>query len=455
MRVLWAAGLLFLHPGVPRPAPWDLAITHAAILDVHTGHVLKDRTVLIRDGVIGAIERGGKLPSAQRVVDARGHLLTPGLIDVHLHTFLILPDSLVMDPDSIESYRRVFAEIYLPYGVTTVRDAGSSERWMPMLLKWMERTPSAPDFYPVGAQLVSPERGRVPATQQVEVADSVAGAAKVREYYGLGIRNIKLYWRLREPGFKGALYEAERLGMNVTGHIDLQVMTIDQALDLGLRNLEHVHPFAYSVMTEAGFDSSLAQFPKNLGIKPPPFPPTAIYMNVPELWNYLGPENARLLALIARIKALDVSVTPTLHVFAQRYGLAYFESTPRDSTENTSVWTAQQRARAIAGYKIMASYVRRMYQDGIRMNLGTDAHDAGRAALSEMLLLHDAGVPMWAVFRIATIDSAQDIGHGAEYGSIEVGKRANLILFEGNPLHRPADLLGNKTVIKDGVIWGN
>jgi len=70
-----------------------------------------------------------------------------------------------------------------------------------------------------------------------------------------------------------------------------------------------------------------------------------------------------------------------------------------------------------------------------------------------MLLLQDAGIPMRGVFKIATLDSAEDIGYGAEYGSIEVGKRANVILFEGNPLENPRDLLAGKTVIKDGVVW--
>jgi len=436
--------------------PIDLAIVHASVLDVRAGRVERDRTILVRDGIIVSVfpSTATKL-SAKLVINAHGHLLTPGLIDAHLHTFLVLPDSLTMQADSIEAYRRVFAETYLPYGVIAVRDVGSSERWMPMLLKWMERTPSAPDFYPSGAQIISPESGRTPLAHQIVVTDSAAAATKVREYYALGIRNIKLYWRLREPEFKGALFEAQRLGMNLTGHIDQQVMTIDRALDLGLRNFEHIHTFAYSVMTDAGFDSVMAQVPTTLGIRPPAFPPTALYMNVPELWNYLGPNNPRVLALLARIKVANASVTPTLHVLAQRLGLAYFQSTPRDSTENTAVWTALQRARTIAGYRVMASYVRRMYEDSIPMNLGTDAHDAGKAALSEMLLLHDAGIPMAAVFRIATLDTAQDIGHGSEYGSIDVGKRADLILFDGDPLTRPTDLLGTKTVIKDGVVWSD
>lgn len=103
----------------------------------------------------------------------------------------------------------------------------------------------------------------------------------------------------------------------------------------------------------------------------------------------------------------------------------------------------------------MASYVKRAYDVGVRLDLGTDSQDPGKAVLSEMLLLHDAGIPMEGVFRIATLNSAEDIGQGAQYGAVEPGRRADLVLFEGDPMLRPADLLGAKIVIKDGVVWGS
>ncbi len=102
----------------------------------------------------------------------------------------------------------------------------------------------------------------------------------------------------------------------------------------------------------------------------------------------------------------------------------------------------------------MASYVKRAYDAGVRLNIGTDTAEPGKSVLSEMLLLHEAGIPMTGVFRIATLDSARGIGQEAEYGSIAPGKRANLVLFEGNPLTTPRDLLGGKTTIKDGVAYG-
>ena len=54
---------------------------------------------------------------------------------------------LSMAPDSIASYRQTLSSLYLPYGVVAVRDVGSEERVMPLLLAWMKRSPDAPDFF--------------------------------------------------------------------------------------------------------------------------------------------------------------------------------------------------------------------------------------------------------------------------------------------------------------------
>ena len=451
------------------PPTIDLVITHALVLDVRTGNVLPDRAVLIDHGVITRVARGSgaTLPPAARIIDARGRLLTPAFVDSHFHTGFVFADSitatgggithLIMDPDSIEAYRRVVAKLYLPYGVTVVRDVGSAEQDLPMLIAWMNPSPHAPDFYPVGAQLVSPESGRVSPPFQAALADSQAAARKVAEYYKLGIRNIKLYWRLREPEFKAALYEAQKLGMDVTGHVDQRVMTIGRALDLGLRNYEHMFTLALSVLTDGELDSLYAGVPEHLGVTRE----TAsrvhglFFLITMEFWNYIGRDNPRMLALIEKFKADSASLTPTLHVIAQRLGLTYFTSPPRGPFEDASAFTPRQRERALDGYRIMVTYLIRLYQEGIRLNLGTDTHDPGQAGLSEMLLLHDAGIPMAAVFKIATLTSAQDIGQEARYGTIEAGKRADLILFDRNPLKDPRGLLGPKTVIKDGVVWSN
>ncbi len=355
-----------------------------------------------------------------------------------------------MSPDSIRTYQRYMASLYLPYGVTAVRDVGSEERVMPLLLAWVKRTPTAPDYYPVGADLISPDPNHIPAPWQIEVADSAAAAAKVREYYALGIRNIKLYWRLREPAFKGGLLEAQRLGMNVTAHVDFNIVAADRALSLGLRNFEHVLAWLPLALPQRAIDSIYQDVGRRVRTADGQFA-GFFYLAVPEEWNAVGANNPRLADFIGSLKQADASVTPTLHVFAQRLGLTWFTSAARDFNEDASHFSTSDRARAIAGYRIMASYVKRLHDAGVRLNIGTDTPDPGKSVLSEMLLLHDAGIPMGDVFRIATLETAADIGHGSDLGAIEPGRRADMVLFSGTPLTRPRDLLGPKLVIKDGA----
>lgn len=445
----------------------DLAITHATLLDVRSGRTVPETTVLAAHGlIVGVFPGGDRIPDhrSAQTINARGRLLTPGFIDAHLHTHLIFGDStttagavnarLVMQSDSIASYRRTLAQTYLPYGVTAVRDVGSDEQYLPMLLAWTTPSASAPDFYPSGAYLVSPESGRKPVAFGVAVADSAGAVAKVQQYYKLGIRNIKLYWRLQPPAFHAALVEAQRLGMNVTAHVDEQVLTIDQAINMGVRNLEHIHVFAMSVMPEKEVDAFYDALPVTLpGLTQQS--PGVFYAGIPEFWNHLGPDDSRVVALIDRLKTDTVGVTPTLHVFAGPLGLSYFTARSWRAQDVTTGFTPGQRARAIAGYRIMASYVKRMYEAGVPLRVGTDALDPGKSLLSELLLLHDAGIPMSGVLRIATLETAEGIGHAGEYGSIEVGKRADMILFDRSPLTDPQGLVGPKLVIKDGTIWAH
>jgi imidazolonepropionase-like amidohydrolase len=94
-----------------------------------------------------------------------------------------------------------------------------------------------------------------------------------------------------------------------------------------------------------------------------------------------------------------------------------------------------------------------MHERGIRLTVGTDWLDPGKAALSEMLLLHDLGIPMPDVIRIATLNGAEAIGVEDSVGSVEPGKRANLVVLPGNTLEQPESLLADKIVIKDGRVW--
>ncbi|HEX6159601.1 MAG TPA: amidohydrolase, partial [Thermoanaerobaculia bacterium] len=85
-----------------------LAITGVTVVDVRSGTLLPDRTVVVEQGRIRAIGTTVPLPDATRVIDGRGKYLLPALWDMHAHVFAISP---LLD-----------LPLYLAFGVTNVRD---------------------------------------------------------------------------------------------------------------------------------------------------------------------------------------------------------------------------------------------------------------------------------------------------------------------------------------------
>jgi hypothetical protein len=450
-------------PGRLDAAEHDLVVTGADLFQPERLAALPGQTVIVDGGIITAVGADDSLGQTRgrTRIDAAGRLLTPGFIDVHHHLSMALGDSiapgggeithLVMEPDSIAAYRRRWAALYLPYGVTAVRGAGDAEKNIPLMVAWMKPDPAAPDFHPCGAALISKEEGKVPYEGHVALADPAAAREKVEQYYDLGFRHIKLYWRLRQPEFDAALDEALTLDMNAFGHIDYKIVSIDHALDRGLRDFEH----AFTLMVDAMNQEDFGPMWAGPWLSKAQERGTGVYfIYATEVCNTVGVDNSRLTALIERLHEEHATVTPTLHIYAQRLGLTYFTTPSRGTFDDMSGLSPDELERARKGYAVLARAVKDLFDAGVPLNLGTDAADPGKAALSELLLLNAAGIPMPHVLRIATLNSARAIDHEDLYGRIQPGKHANFILFEKNPLDDPHNLLSGKTVVKDGVEWG-
>lgn len=438
----------------------DLVVTGADLFHPERLAALPGQTIIVDGGIITAVGADDSLGQTRgrTRIDAAGRLLTPGFIDVHHHLSMVLGDSiapgggaithLVMEPDSIAAYRVRWSRQYLPYGVTAVRGAGDAEKNIPLMVAWMKPDPAAPDFYPCGSALISKDEGKVPYEGHVALADPAAAREKVEQYYDLGFRHIKLYWRLRRPEFDAALDEALALDMNVFGHIDYKIVSIEHALDQGLRDFEHAFTLMVDVMDEKDFGPMWAGPWLSKAQKRG----TGLYfIYATEVCNTVGMDNPRLAELIERLREAHATVTPTLHVYAQRLGLTYFTTPSQGAFDDMSGLSPDELERARKGYAALARAVKDLFDAGIPLNLGTDTPDPGKAALSELLLLSAAGIPMPYVLRIATLNSARAIDHEDLYGRVAPGKRADFILFEKSPLDEPRNLLSEKTVVKDGV----
>lgn len=425
----------------------QMVIINAFLYNVNTGKVDKNMSVFIKDGFITKISRTNSSDfTLKNSIDAQEKLLTPSFIDVHNHLNFVFGDTTeITNPDEFQISKQQITEQYMPYGVTAIRSAGGREPHIPMEQSWMKsnHNPDFIDYYPTGGALVSLD---TKFYNHIYVEDTIDVSSKIKEYHNLGIRHIKVYSLIGETELGTAVKTAEALDMNIFGHIESSMVSIEKATKLGLKNFEHAKTLFLEIIRKYEAASI------DISSLPPDDQENWRYREY-EIFNLIGVNDTLMLDLIDLLKEHNVSITPTLHLYAHPIGLSNPAIKIALRPEDKLNWPKEKLDSAKKGYNVLASLVYNLYKNGITLNTGSDTYEPGKTILSEMLLLNDLGIPMNDVFKIATINSARSIHMEKSYGSIEVGKKANMVLFDKNPLLNPENLLSNKTIIKDGFEW--
>ena len=100
-------------------------------------------------------------------------------------------------------------------------------------------------------------------------------------------------------------------------------------------------------------------------------------------------------------------------------------------------------------------YAKQLFDKGIKLRIGTDCANGGKAMISEQLLLSENEFSIPAILQISTINGATALGLETKYGSIKKGKKADILIWEKNPFDNYKNFLTHKTIIKDGVVLEN
>lgn len=431
-----------------RPIKYDLVIKDASIFDSQSGTVLKNRTILVNAGIIEDITDSQNSFSAKEIIEANGKLVTPGFIDTHIHPTDVFGDYAAapeyLAEDSLEIYRKRLSDTYLPYGVTTAMIMGQPEKWLEPILNWSKNpSPSDIDIFTVGGALISKEP-RDPYIAHITVESPLAAKQKVLNYYNKGIRHIKLYWRLRKPEFEAAFKTADSLGMKVYGHIDQNVMFIDTTLQIGLRNYEHLLTLDNSIIN---FQKEGDEFGLHMQEHYPSSTPGFAAIRL-EMFRFIHEKKpADMDLLINKLAKNETSISTTIHLMAEQFGFSYF------ANQSDTTLTNAQFERSRENFRLFMAYGKDLFDKGVSLRIGTDCPDGGKAIQSEQLILFEHGYPISAILQISTINGAKALGIDNKHGSIEKGKKANLIVFDKNPFDDYTNFLSEKTVIKDGIIY--
>ncbi len=374
--------------GVPTPLPpladGTIAIVGANVISMAGPDVLADRTVLVRDGRIVAIEPRETIdvPADAEVVDAEGRFLMPALIDMHAH----------VHRGDLDAYHRA--------GITTIRNMWGTDEVaklraelatgadFPTLVSAGPGMDGDPPVWDGSAVVTDPDQARNEVRRQAGTWDF-----------------IKVYNRLTPPVFRAILEEAADVGIPVAGHVPL-ASTIGEATAGGLSSVEHM----------TGISEAVANGRSPAG------------------WLRFDPDAA---AAVARSLAKRGTwVCPTLAVLRH---LAILNLSPANAA------AAQQHQRAM---------VKILFDQGVPLLAGTDAGigavDPGTSLDDELALIVESGLTPDQALRAATSEAARYLRLDTEIGTIEVGKRADLVLLRADPLRDIAAIRDPVALIQRG-----
>lgn len=417
-----------------------IAIEGVAIIDVERGEIVTPRTVLVDDGRIAAIDELDtmSIPPAPLRVDGHGRYLMPGLVDMHVHLF----NNATNRPPNDWAF-----PLFVASGVTAVREMAAKPSDIATVNAWRAGV--------TRRDLIAPH---VLAAGIATRCDSDSAVMRqAREARKAGADFLKVFSNAQERHWRRLLNEALALKMPVSGHIPAAVSALDAAASTHRSNEHLMQIFEVCSAREEEF---LRARRKRDGNKAVELRDT----QEPEVLDSFDPEVcARAAAALAKTKQVQV---PTLV-------LSHFEA--RASPQRPSAdarWRhlradEQERWNRIldqepAGDQRLAKrrcdvsreIVRALHRAGVRILAGTDAPMPrvypGFALHKELELLVEAGLSAADALRAATIWPAEFLGIADISGSIAVGKRADLVLLDDNPLREISNTQRIRTVVLDG-----
>ena len=440
---------------------YDLAIKNVRIFNSKTKTVTANRTILIEGEEIAKIIDNSTPFNADTIIEGNNRLVTPGFIDTHVHLQGIfkfsrnnIPEYLTEDLKS--TYQNILAQQYLNFGTTTIIDMGQKDTWVDETIKWQQNpAPNFPNLFINGSSMISDERRR-PAPHHLEIMDSDAAAKKVQEYAKKGLKYMKLYSRLRAPEMQAIIAEGKKHDITFNAHVDNNVVTIGKAMDFGVRNFEHFFTLSPSILA---YNEHWVLMDEQYDLKGiegiDDFTASMTFF-----FDYIKSEpayTAQLHRLFDRMSQENATLSTALHVLGSTAGKTDFFSSfnyfPIRNEPNLNQYTPLQREQLGNAFESMMAFAKTAHDKGVKLRIGTDCNHGGRALLSELMLFAKANFPVEDILQIATWNGYKAMKLDKEYGSIEKGKKADLIIFEKDPFENYEYFLTEKTVIKGGKVF--
>src|SRR5580704_6152550 len=432
------------------PLAWagSLVIRRVTVIDATGKTAQPGITVVIEQDQIVAIGPWTKVkaPAGSQIVDGRGKFLIPGLWDMHVHGFSAEEGS------TVEGQTWMYP-LHLANGVVGVRAMWGPEDASAWRMQHAKYDKPSPNVY-LASPIIDGPNPTWPGS--VAVADAAQARAAVDRYQANGADFINVYDGVPRGAYFAIADEAHKLGISFVGHVP-DAIRVEEASDAGQKSIEHLTGVALGTSSEeeALFALKWTQ--------------TGDFLRM-DLRAEAAYDESKAASLFARFIKNGTWQCPTLVVnrsyehlddgnFMHKEWLKYIPSDTRDFWKDFSEKTVKERTAGIWAdahreFPEELKLVGRMHQAGVGILAGSDVYNPyvfpGFSLHDELSLLVEAGLPPMAALQAATINAARFMGQADRRGTIEVGKIADLVLLDRDPL---ADI-HNSTTIRAVVLDG-
>src|SRR5579864_8149568 len=420
-----------ISKGIPGSHASTLAVVGGTLIDGTGAAPVTNAAVVMKDGrIVAAGPRAKvKIPRQAQIVDASGKFILPGLCDMHAHF------------EQVE-----WGPIYLAAGVTTVRDCGNEFEFITAVRDAIAHGRG------LGPRLLLAGivDGTGPRALGVERVDTPEQAKQWTDrYHDAGFQQMKIYSTVRLEELKLGADEAHRFGMTVTGHVPFGLNAF-QTIDAGQDQINHIQ-YITDIM-HAPFPTDMSRDDQNKAV-------ANLDLNSPDAQK-----------AVTFLKDHHTVVDPTMALFE------LFTATtakPPASFEPGITKIAPELAQPLTdlpppsplsevGEKIFHKEIQIvgvLHRAGIPIVAGTDQAVPGYSLHREIELYAQSGFTPMEAIQAATIVPARAMGVDKDSGTIEKGKRGDLILINGNPvedIHNTRNVeyvITNDTMYHTAELW--
>jgi imidazolonepropionase-like amidohydrolase len=411
----------------------SFAIKNVSVITMVNAIVLADQTVYVENGIIKSISPSAKTKLSRQVamIDGNGKFLIPGLFDMHTHFFY--EQGIHVNTSDIE------LKLMLANGITTARIMAGHPSYLEAKANVKNGTWIGPELSVASPQLV----GRWPFPPEFKNYEMVTSETKANEavtnFKKQGYDAIKITFMMATPIYKAVVAAAKRENIKVVGHVG-PIVRLPTALE-AKQQIEHMDMFIETLLPDTSFNHGQSVSDYNIYSK-------AAWATVPHLME------SKIPALAKNIKDAGIFVTPTNYFFISNAGLPQTDDEIMARPDYNFIPSNLRQDK----WKYRESYLKNMaplasrekyvhirkqmvyelWKAGVPLMAGSDAPEffavAGFALHDELKTMVDAGLTPYAALQTATVNPAAYLDMSNRTGTITVGKEADLVLLEKNPL---------------------